>query len=153
MLIESEGVDHLEDLLLLASFDLEERWHIVIHINIEGMLTYDVAESTFGFGSHWFESSLLKEEEGIFRFVVRSKFIFLSDFEGFMLLLDLKCDMRVGPVKGSNPKRISLLVQKPTRNIVVIIVNYSFKGFESSELFEFGGELTHINIENFDFFF
>jgi hypothetical protein len=99
MILESECINHLEDVFGLASFDLEERWHISIHINIKGMLTYDIAESVFGFGSYWFESSLLEEEEGVFGFVMSSKFVFLSDFERFVFLLDLEGDMRVDSIK------------------------------------------------------
>jgi hypothetical protein len=107
------------------------------------MLTYDVAESAFGFGSYWFESSLLEEEEGVFGFIMRRKFILLSDFERFVFLLDLKCDMRVDPVKGPDPERVSLLIQETSRNIIIIIMNHSFKCLESSHGFELGGEIIH----------
>jgi hypothetical protein len=43
VIFETKLVDHGEDLLLFASLDFEQWWHIVIHINIKGMLTYDVA--------------------------------------------------------------------------------------------------------------
>jgi hypothetical protein len=62
-----------------------------------------------------------------------SKLMLFSYFERFVLLFDLEGYMWVGPIKGSDSEGVTMFIQKSSWYIVVIIMNYSFIGFESSE--------------------
>gem|GEM_PF-2606831 len=75
---------------------------MVVCVDIKCMLTYDVAYSMFGFGSHWFESSLLEQMKCVRDFGVSGELVLLSYFELLVLLFDLEGDMWVCPVKGSD---------------------------------------------------